>query len=179
VVDRVVLQAASYEGRSGGETPCEGSFSVPIEWRRIIRQGDSRRRPRRYSRRVFTSSTVTASRRFAARPSSAALLDVAVAAAALAGSLALLRHGGIGALRPGSGTGAAYPGAGRLDLIGVALAAFSTVPLAAWRRSPLGVFAVTSAAGVLLAGLGYPIDLLLGPTAALYLLAASREPQTP
>ena len=107
------------------------------------------------------------------------LLDVAVAAAALAGSLALLRHGGIGALRPGSGTGAAYPGAGRLDLIGVALAAFSTVPLAAWRRSPLGVFAVTSAAGVLLAGLGYPIDLLLGPTAALYLLAASREPQTP
>jgi signal transduction histidine kinase len=53
------------------------------------------------------------------------------------------------------------------------------VPLVAWRRTPLGVFAVTAAAGVLLAGLGYRIDLLLGPTAALYLLAASREPQTP
>jgi signal transduction histidine kinase len=171
--------AASYEGGSGGETPCEGSFSVPIEWRRIIRQGDSRRCPRRYPRRVFMSSTATAPRRFAARPTPAALLDVAVAAAALAGSLALLRHGGIDALRPGSGTGAADPGAGKLDLVGVALAASSTVPLVAWRRSPLVVFTLTSAASVLLAGLGYRIDLLLGPTVALYLLAASREPQAP
>jgi len=119
---------------------------------------------------MFMSSTATARRRSAARPSSAALLDVAVAAAALAGSLALLRHGGIGPSRPGSG---------ELDLVGVVLAACSTVPLLAWRRFPLGVFAVTAAAGVLLAGLGYRIDLLLGPAAALYLLAASRQPQTP
>jgi signal transduction histidine kinase len=116
------------------------------------------------------SSTVTAHRRFAARPSSGALLDVLVAAVLFAGSLALLRHGGIGPSRPGSR---------ELDLIGVVLAACSTVPLIAWRRSPLGVFAVTAAASALLAGLGYRIDLLLGPTAALYLLAASREPQTP
>jgi signal transduction histidine kinase len=125
------------------------------------------------------SSTATAPRRFAARPSSAALVDVAVAAAALAGSLALLRHGGIDALRSGSDIGAAHSGAGKFDPIGLALAAFSTVPLVAWRRSPLGVFAVTAAASVLLAGLGYRIDLLLGPTAALYLLAGSRRPQTP
>jgi signal transduction histidine kinase len=97
-------------------------------------------------------------------------VDVAVAAAAFAGSLALLRHGGIGPSRPGSG---------ELDLAGIVLAAGSTVPLIAWRRSPLGVFAVTAAAGVVLAGLGYRIDLLLGPTAALYLLTASREPHTP
>jgi len=116
------------------------------------------------------SSTATAHRRLAARPSSAALLDVLVAAVTLAGSLALLRHGGIGPSRPGSG---------ELDLIGVVLAAGSTVPLIAWRRSPLGVFTVTAASGALLAGLGYRIDLLLGPTAALYLLAASRQPQTP
>jgi signal transduction histidine kinase len=116
------------------------------------------------------SSTSTAHRRSAARPSSAALLDVAVAVAALAGSLALLRHGGIGPSRPGSG---------ELDQVGVVLGACSTVPLIAWRRSPLGVFAVIAASGVLLAGLGHRIDLLLGPTAALYLLAASRQPQTP
>lgn len=116
------------------------------------------------------SSTATAHRLFAARPRSGALLDVAVAGAMLAGSLALLRHGGIGPSRPGSG---------ELDLIGVVLAACSTLPLIAWRRSPLGVFVVTAAASVLLAGLGYPIDLALGPTAALYLLAASREPETP
>jgi signal transduction histidine kinase len=118
---------------------------------------------------VFTSSTSTARERFAAWPSSGALLDVAVAAAALAGSLAQLRHGGIVPSLPGS----------ELDLIGVVLAACSTVPLIAWRRSPLGVLVVTAAAGVLLAGLGYRIDLLLGPAAALYLLAASRQPQAP
>jgi signal transduction histidine kinase len=116
------------------------------------------------------SSTSTGHRRFAARPSSGALLDVAVAVAALAGSLALLRHGGIGPARPGSR---------ELDLIGVVLAACSTVPLIGWRSSPLGVLVVTAASGVLLAGLAYRMDLLLGSTAALYLLAASREPQTP
>jgi signal transduction histidine kinase len=119
---------------------------------------------------VFTSSITIAKRRFAARASSGALLDLLVAAAALAGSLMLLRHGGIGPSRPGSR---------ELDLLGVALAASSTVPLLAWRRSPLGVFVVTAASGVLLAGLGYRIDLLLGPAAALYLLAASRTPATP
>ncbi len=116
------------------------------------------------------SSTATAHRLSAARRSSGALLDVAIAAAALAGSLALLSHGGIDASRPGSG---------ELDLVGVVLAACSTVPLVAWRRFPLGVFAVTAAASVLLAGLGYPLDLMLGPAAAVYLLAASRERETP
>jgi len=116
------------------------------------------------------SSTVTAHRRFAARPSSGALFDVAIAAAVLAGSLALVRHGGVGPPRPWSG---------ELDLVGAVLAVCSTAPLIAWRRFPLGVFVVTAAAGVLLAGLGDRIDLLLGPTAALYLLAASREQETP
>jgi signal transduction histidine kinase len=112
----------------------------------------------------------TAHRRLAARPSPGALLDVAVAAAALLGTLALLRHGGIVPSRPERV---------ELDLVGVLLGACSTVPLIAWRRSPLGVFTVTAAASALLAGLGYRIDLLLGPTAALYLLAASRTPRAP
>jgi signal transduction histidine kinase len=119
---------------------------------------------------VPMASTATTRRRFAARPGSGALFDVAVAAAMLAGTLALLRHGGFGPSSPGSG---------RLDLAGAVLAACSTVPLVAWRRSPLGVLALTSAAGVLLAGLGYRVDLLLGPTAALYLLASSRGRETP
>jgi signal transduction histidine kinase len=116
------------------------------------------------------SSTATAHQLFAARPSSRALLDAAIAAVALAGSLALLSHGGV------APTGA---GSRELDLVGVVLTACSTVPLIAWRRLPFGVFAVASAASVLLAGLGYPADLLLGPTAALYLFAASRERATP
>jgi signal transduction histidine kinase len=172
--------AARYGGRGGGETPDGGIFPVPVAWTRVIRQGDSRRRLRRYPPSMAMSSGSTARRRFAARPSVGALRDAAVAAAALVGSLALLSHGGIDAFRTGSGIDAAHLGLLReLDLLGVILAACSTLPLVAWRRWPLGVFAVTSAAGVLLARLGYQLDLLLGPAAALYLLTASRKQGTP
>jgi signal transduction histidine kinase len=114
-------------------------------------------------------STPATHRLVAGRPSSGALGDLAIAAAALAGSLALL-HRGIAPSRAGSG---------ELDLIGVVFAACSTVPLIAWRRFPLGVFAVTAVAGLLLGGLGYAVDLLFGPAVALYLLAASRDEETP
>jgi signal transduction histidine kinase len=125
------------------------------------------------------SSTATARRLFAARLNSGAFLDAAIAAILLAGSLALLSHGGIDALRTGPGADASSSGSGNLDVIGVALAACSTVPLIAWRRFPLGVFVVTAASSVLLAGLRYPLDLTLGAAAALYLLAASRGRETP
>jgi signal transduction histidine kinase len=118
----------------------------------------------------FVSSIATAHRLFTARPRSAALLDLAIAIAVLTGTLALLSHGGIDP---------SHTGRGELDLTGVVLAACSTMPLLAWRRFPLGVFAVTAAAGVLLAGLGYSLDLMLGPTVALFLLAASHERETP
>jgi signal transduction histidine kinase len=113
----------------------------------------------------------TAHRGFAARPRSGALVDGAIAAAALAGSLSQLSHGGFPL--------AADPGSGELDWIGGLLAACSTVPLVAWRHAPRAVFAFTAAASVLLGGLGYAIALLLGPTAALYLFVASRDEDDP
>jgi signal transduction histidine kinase len=116
------------------------------------------------------SSTATAHLTSAAQPRSEALFDVAVAAVALAGTLAMVHRGGF------APSGA---GAGGLDPVSVVLAACSTVPLIVWRRFPLGVFAVTAAASMLLAGLGYPVDLIPGPTAALYLLAAGRTRATP
>lgn len=116
------------------------------------------------------SSTTSARRPFTTLPSSPALLDGAIAGVTLLGSLALIAHGGV---IPAS------PWAGQLDMTGVVLASCSTVPLIAWRRFPLGVFAVTGATGVLMAALGYPVDLLPGPTAALYLLVTTREPKTP
>ncbi len=116
------------------------------------------------------SATVTSHNLFAVQPRSRTLVDVAIAAAALAGSVALVTHGGVGPSRPGSTD---------LSLVGVALAACSTVPLVAWRRFPIGVFVFTAAASVLLAGVGFRIDLLLGPAVALYLVAASREQETP
>jgi signal transduction histidine kinase len=116
------------------------------------------------------SSTATASRLFATRPRSGALLDVAIAAVALAGSLAQLSHGGVA----GSQAQTA-----ELDWIGGALVAASTVPLLAWRRAPRGVFVLTASVAVLLGGAGYPIAVPLGPTAALYLFAASRDETEP
>jgi signal transduction histidine kinase len=101
----------------------------------------------------------------ASRPGSGALVGVALAAAALVGSLAQLSRGGL----------AGSHGSGELDSIAVLLAACSTVPLAFWRRAPGAVFVLTVVASVLLAGFGYPIGLLLGPTVALYLFAASRD----
>lgn len=102
----------------------------------------------------------------AARPRAVALLDAAVAIACFGGSLALIAHGGIGPAGLGSG---------QLDLVSVSLAAGASLPLIAWRRFPLGAFVATASAGALLAGLGYRLDLLLGPAAALYLVAASRD----
>jgi signal transduction histidine kinase len=98
------------------------------------------------------------------------LLDAVIVAAALAASLALLSHGGVFPVRTGSGL---------LDPAGILLVGCATVPLVAWRRSPLGVLAVTTAASVALAGLGYPVDLTPGPTIALFLLAASRGREAP
>ncbi|MEU4332812.1 sensor histidine kinase [Nonomuraea dietziae] len=106
----------------------------------------------------------------AVAPRLSALLDLALAAVVLAVSLLLLAHGGPAPIRAG---------AHGLDLLGAVLAACSALPLVAWRRFPLGVFTVTAMAGVLLAGLGYPVELMLGPTAALYLLATSRGGESP
>lgn len=97
------------------------------------------------------------------------LFDVAITAAALGGSLALLVHGGIGISRPAS----------QLDLRAGTLAACATLPLLAWRRSPFGIFLLTAAVSTLTAGLGYSLGVALGPTAALYLLAASRDEANP
>ena len=161
---------STYGAPCRGETPCVGTFSVPIAWIRITPEGDSGRRYGRYCRDV---STVY--RFFVARPGTRVVIDAAIAAATFAGTLALFHHGGIGL----TDTGADGSASGNLDLVGVVLAACSTVPLIAWRRLPFGVFTATASAGLLLAGLGYPVDLMPGPTVALYLLVASRGHQNP
>jgi len=116
------------------------------------------------------SSSVSAHRPFVVQPSSRALLDVGLAVALLAGSLVILSHGSVRTSRPGPP---------ELNLICVVLAACSTIPLIAWRRFPLGVFTLTAVASTLLAGIGYLMEMPLGFTVALYLLAASRERETP
>jgi signal transduction histidine kinase len=109
---------------------------------------------------------------------------VAVAVAALAGSLLLISHGGL----PGSVGGTAtrlgdhreaLADVADLDGLGVLLAVCASAPLVIWRWLPIGVFTATAAASALLAGLGYPLGIPLGAGAALFLLAASRDEGAP
>jgi signal transduction histidine kinase len=98
------------------------------------------------------------------------LIDAVIVAVAFAGTLLLLADRGF------DSSGA---GAHRLDLLGGLLAACATLPLLAWRRAPLGVFALSTLASAALMGAGYAGGPPLGPTAALYLLAASRDATNP
>ena len=87
----------------------------------------------------FVSSTTTAHRRLGRF---LAVLDPALVAAALAGTLALLSHSGIRPSIPDASSG----GSTELDPVGVLLAACSTVPLVLWRRYAYGVFVASAAA---------------------------------
>jgi len=99
------------------------------------------------------------------------LVDVAVATVALAGSLALAAHGG--------GFAGVHARTSGLDAARVVLVTLATVPLVAWRRAPLGVFALTSSAIIVLAATGSVVWPALGPAAALYLVASSRDDAAP
>jgi signal transduction histidine kinase len=118
----------------------------------------------------MTSTLLTWALPAAKRSRPELLFDAAVAAAVFAGSLILLSHGG---------ATTAEPTARPLDWVGVVLAAGSAVPLLAWRRVPAATFVASTATCTVLGALGYPVGLTLGPTAALYLLAASRHRHTP
>jgi signal transduction histidine kinase len=116
------------------------------------------------------SSLATPYRLLATRLSPTVLLDAALAVAALAGAIVLVMH---------SGVPVSQRDAVDLDIAGLVLMACATVPLAAWRRSPSGVFALTATASALLEALGHPIGFALGPATALFLLAASRDESRP
>jgi signal transduction histidine kinase len=92
------------------------------------------------------------------------LIDVGVAVAAFAGTIALM-------LVPESDE-AHQPR--DLDIPGLLLAAVASLPLVARRRAPVLVFVIVVAASALLFGLGYPEGPPIGPTLALYFVALSR-----
>jgi signal transduction histidine kinase len=123
-----------------------------------------RRRARGATLDVLVSEATTAQRLFVAPRRPGALIDASIAAAAMGGTLLLLSQGS--ATR-------------HLDLLGVLLAAGTSLPLLLWRRAPLGVFALSTAASASLMALGYQAGPPLGPTAALFLLAASRDETHP
>lgn len=151
----------------GSETPGEGNFGVPLEWTRVPLPGDDPAGAGRYPRAVSSPPALGPG---ASRSLATGLVDVVIAVGSLAVTLALMAHDGLGPLGPGSGDVDR-----NLDLLGVLLAAASTLPLVASRRRPFGVFVATAAAGVVTAGFGYPLAVALGPAVALYRLAADRR----
>ena len=97
-----------------------------------------------------------------------AVLDAAIATAAFGATLLVASHGT-----------AFAPDPRPVDALTVALAALASLPLAAWRRSPLGVFALTTVASAVFFFVGSAPGPPFGPTVALYLLAASRDDDHP
>jgi signal transduction histidine kinase len=89
------------------------------------------------------------------------LIDAAIALVVFAASVALL------ALRGAKG--------GDVDALGVLLAALASLPLVARRVAPLAVFVLTAAASTALYGIYEPAGPPIGPTLALYWLAAGGE----
>ena len=83
------------------------------------------------------------------------LLDCVIAVLVFAASLGLLAVGG------------------DVGVLGVALTALASLPLAARRSAPLAVFVVTALASTALAGIETPGGPPLGPTLALYWAAAA------
>jgi signal transduction histidine kinase len=73
--------------------------------------------------------------------------------------------------------GAHGSGSRGLDALGVALAALASFPLLARRRSPLAVFALTTAASATLNGLDYALGPPFGPTVALFFVATDERTQ--
>lgn len=66
-----------------------------------------------------------------------------------------------------------------LNTAGALLAAATTFPLVFWRMAPLWVFAISSAGAVLASALAYALDIPVGATVALYLVAANRSTTKP
>lgn len=97
------------------------------------------------------------------------LVDGALALAAFAGTIAVVAHG--------IGTGGKVTHG--LDVTSAALAACASLPLFWWRRAPLAVFTFTTAVSAVVNLLGYSAGPPVGPTIALYLVAASRDAARP
>ena len=132
---------------------------------RILLQGDDPHPFRRYPEFAVNAANISrgpaTTRKW--------LLDGLLALAAFGGTIALEAHG----------LGSSGSVAHRLDPIGVVLAGCTSLPLVMWRRAPLAVFVVATSASAVLMARGYPAGPPVGPTIALYLLAASRDAARP
>jgi signal transduction histidine kinase len=131
--------------------PRDGTSAYHSRSTRIIPRGDSSDAARGYPRLEM------AFRRDVA-------IDAPIAAAAFGLTLALLAS--------------AHNPDRALDTPGVLLAAVASLPLLARRRSPLAVFALTTAASATLNGLGYALGPPFGPTIALFFVAADERSRT-
>jgi signal transduction histidine kinase len=100
------------------------------------------------------------------------MIDAAIAVAVFAASVVLLAVGGGGDLVTEEG---GVDTSGSVDAVGLLLAALASLPLAARRVSPIGVFLVTGLAAVALTLVSNPAGPPLGPTLAIYWMAAAGD----
>jgi signal transduction histidine kinase len=137
------------------QRPRGGTSASLLRGTPILPWGDSQRVMARY----FPSAVLALRRR-------QLLLDVGIAGAVFAFSLAVLSHGGFERDRD-------------FDVLGGTLAALASLPLAARRLAPLPVFALVTAGTAMLYGLRYGLGPPVGFAIALYTLAESRDESRP
>jgi signal transduction histidine kinase len=137
--------------------PPEAHEHLPVEVLAILRRGDFERAGPALRSPYVARQDPQVRRNL--------VIDSAIAVAVFAASVGMVAVGGSDVRDGGGGIGAA----------GVVLSALASLPLIARRRAPLAVFAATAIASAVLYGVEEPDGPPLGPTLALYWLAAGGE----
>jgi signal transduction histidine kinase len=149
---------ATVGARSGDDSAPRRDLSLLLRgYAPIPPRGDPDAHDRRYARWLVGAALHLARR----LSSSDRLGDATLAVIVFALSLGLL------AIRGGDHGG--------VDTAGVVLTALTSLPLIARRRAPVGVFVLTAVASVALRGIAELDAPPLGPTVALYFLAAADQ----
>jgi signal transduction histidine kinase len=150
---------ATVSARPGTENAPRRDLRVPLErYARVLPWGDPDATERRYARWLMVIASHH--RRWLSR--SGLLADAGLAVAVFALSLGLL-----------AASTTDHPGA--VDSPAVVLTALASLPLVARRKWPLGVFVLMGVASVALRGIAEPAGPPLGPTVALYFVAAGSD----
>lgn len=92
-------------------------------------------------------------------------IDIGIALGVFTLTMAMLASGGVSGDDEARG----------LDLVGVVLAALSSLPLLAWRRAPLAAFVAAALASAAINALEYPAGPPIGATVALYFVGFSGD----
>src|SRR5215211_2806918 len=166
VLERGLLGVHAGHGRRGRvrrKRTAGGSGRTPEGVCRVRRRGDDACPGR--ALRSRRGGVALRSRIRADADAQRPVIDAAIGVVVFAASLGQLAAGGTDLVE----------GSGEVDAAGVLLSALASLPLAARRFAPLPVFVLTAVASTVLRGVADPAGPPIGPTLALYWVAAAGD----